>query len=563
MRNNDDEFQRESQQLHHRRVYTILLAGAGVMALFTVLDHILIPHYFFEFLRYRLFAVGFVGALLAANYFDRRHRRAWVIGFAGYICAGSVILFTVLRLGGVESPYYVGLIVAMAMYTALAPLTVAQTLISGFALICFYLVSISFRESLSEYQLTSLFSNLFFMICFVFIAATQSWADTSARRRESQLRRAENEAAEKLAQHADYLEQEVKRRTAEQKASEQRYRILYEAIADDVVLVAEDGKILQANSSYQEHFYGGAPPPGASFFDAVQPRDRHRVQTDLLHRLEQGSPVADCRLTLQSHHNLPVEVEINGALLARNDNKLGLQLVLRDIGIRQALEQNLLASLDKIRQTENAAILALAKLSEYRDVTPGNHLERIREYCRLLAEELSQHPEFAAVVTPAYIQNLYQGVILHDIGKVAIPDDILQKIGPLDAREEALQRLHAIKGGDVIKAMEAEVKGSGFLAVAQNVAYYHHERWDGQGYPYGLHGDQIPLEARIMALADAYEELTAALEPAQRMPHRDAVQRIVEEVGQHFDPAVVDAFVVQQDAFDRVRRSHAEPGNVA
>lgn len=560
---NNDEFQRESQQLHHRRVYTILLAGAGVMALFTILDHILIPQHFFEFLRYRLFAVGFVGALLAANYFDRLHRRAWVIGFAGYICAGSVILFTVLRLGGVESPYYVGLIVAMVMYTSLAPLTVAQTLISGFALICFYLVSISFMESLSEYQLTSLFSNLFFMICFVFIAATQSWADTSARRREALLRRAENEAAERLAQHANYLEQEVKRRTAEQKASEQRYRILYEAIADDVVLVAGDGKILQANSSYLEHFYGGEPPAGASFFDAVQPRDRHRVQTDLLDRLEQGSPVADCRLTLQSHQELPVEVEINGALLARNDNKLGLQLVIRDIGIRQTLEQNLLASLNKIRQTENATILALAKLSEYRDVTPGNHLERIREYCRLLADELSQRPEFAAVVTPAYTQNLYQGVILHDIGKVAIPDEILQKIGPLDAREEALQRLHAIKGGDVIKAMEEEVKGSGFLAVAQNVAYYHHERWDGQGYPYGLHGDQIPLEARIMALADAYEELTAALEPAQRMPHRDAVRRIVDEVGQHFDPAVVDAFVVQQDAFDRVRRTHAEPGSVA
>jgi PAS domain S-box-containing protein len=553
-----EDFQRESQQLHHRRVYPILLAGVGVMLLFTALDAFLIPHHFYEFLRYRLCAVGMVGLLLVANAFDRRRRRAWLIGFAGYICAGGVILFTVLRTGGVASPYYVGLIVTMTTYTALAPLTVGQTLISGLALVCLYLLSVSFSDALTPYQVTSLFSNLFFMICFVFIAATQSWADVTARRQESRLRRAENQAAERLAHLAEHLEQEVKRRTAEQKSSELRYRILYEAIADYVILIAPEGAVLQANNSYLLRFYGGRAPLSASFFDVVQPFDRPRVAHELLRRLDQGALIADWRLTLQAPGQL-VEVEISGAQLTRSEKKLGLQLVIRDIGIRQELERNLHGSLNKIRQTENAAILALAKLSEYRDVNPGNHLERIREYCRILAADLAEQPAYAPLVTPAWVQNLYQGVILHDIGKVAIPDHILTKTGSLTAEEETLQRQHTIRGGDVIKAMQQEVKDSGFLSLAQNVAYFHHERWDGQGYPDGLHGEQIPLEARVMAVADAYEEWTAALDPNRRLPHLQAVQHIVDETGQRFDPALVEAFMRQQDAFNRVRQIHAEP----
>lgn len=554
-----EEFQRESQQLHHRRVYPILLAGVGVMLLFTALDAALIPHHFYEFLRYRLCAVGMVGLLLAANALDRRRRRAWIIGFAGYICAGGIILFTVLRTGGAASPYYVGLIVTMTIYTTLAPLTVGQTLVSGFALVCLYLLSISCSETLTQYQTTSLFSNLFFMICFVFIAATQSWADTTARRRESRLRRAENEAADRLARQAEHLEEEVKRRTAEQKASELHYRILYEAIADYVILVSPEGAMLQANNSYLLRFYGGRPPSSASFFDVVQPCDRSRVQRELLRRLDQGVLIADWRLTLQAPFGQFVEVGISGAQLTRSEKKLGLQLVVRDIGIRQQLERNLLGSLNKIRQTENAAILALAKLSEYRDVNPGNHLERIREYCRILAADLAEQPAYAPLVTPAWVQNLYQGVILHDIGKVAIPDHILLKSGALTAEEDALQRQHTIRGGDVIRAMQQEVKGSGFLSIAQNVAYCHHEQWDGQGYPAGLHGEQIPLEARLMAVADAYEELTAALDTNRRLPHLQAVRHIVAEAGQRFDPALVEAFMRQQDAFNRVRQIHAEP----
>lgn len=555
----DHQFQLEVQRLHHQRVYSILLVGIGIMLLFTALDYLLIRDHFFEFLRYRLAAVGFVSLLLAANYLDRNRSRAWMIGFTGYLFAGCIVLLTVYRMGGITSPYYVGLIVAMTIYTALAPLTAGQTLISGFALISVYLISMTVIGPLSEYEVVSLFSNLFFMICFVFIAATQSWADNSARWREYSLRREENLAAEKLSQQAESLEKEVKRRTQEQQATEQRYRILYEAIVDDVLLITPHGHILQANRSYLAHYYGGSLPEQASFLDAVVPHDRFRVERELLQPLAQGASISAWRITLKSFRQQPIEVEISGTLLQRADNKLGLQLVLRDISIRKELEQNLITSLNRVRQMENAAILALAKLSEYRDVTPGKHLERIREYCRLLAVELARRPEYVDALTPVFIQNIFQGAILHDIGKVAVPDEILVKKTALSPEEEALLRLHTRKGGDVIRTMMEGLQDSGFLSVAQNIAYYHHERWDGRGYPQGLRGSKIPLEARIMALADAYENHTAALNPDTRMSHAQAVQMIIEEVGHQFDPTIVDAFLLIQDSFNRIRLTLAEP----
>jgi PAS domain S-box-containing protein len=555
------QFQQEVQQLHHRRVYSILLVGMGTMLLFTGLDYLLVRDHFFEFLGYRLGAIGFVGLLLALNACARTHCRAWAIGLTGYFLTGCGVLLTVYRGGGITSPSYVGLIVAMTLYTALAPLSVLQTLISGFSLIGIYLVAMTMIGPLSEYELVSLFSNLFFMTSFVFIAATQSWADTSAREQEYRLRQEEHRAAEQLTEQAEFLEQEVKRRTKEQQATEQRFRLLYEAIVDDVVLVTVHGHILQANQSFVRHYYGGTLPEQASFFDAVPAQEHLRLRQELLQPLTQGAVVSAWHMALLSHRGDPIEVEISGTLLMRGEKPLGLQLVLRDISIRLDLEQKLIASLDRIRQTENAAILALAKLSEYRDVTPGQHLERIREYCRLLAKALAQRPEFAETLTPNFIHDLYQGSILHDIGKVAVPDSILCKATSYSPQEEAQLRQHTTKGGEVIRAMMESSQCGGFLTVAHNIALFHHERWDGRGYPQGLHGNDIPIEARIMAVADVYEELTAALSPEKQLSHSQALQAIIVETGGQFDPTIVEALQLIQDSFDRVRRSLAEPGS--
>ncbi len=552
-----EQFRQESLALHHHRVYYILMVGMAMMLLFVNLDYILVREHFAEFLHYRLLTCGIGALLMGLNYYDRDQRKAWVIGFAGYICAGIAILILIMRMGGLSSPYYVGLIVVMTTYTTIAPLTVPQTLVSGFSLVFLYLLAILLLDPDSPYQLLSLFSNLFFMVCFVCIAATQSWADTTARARECDLRNEEKDAAEELARQADALEVEVKKRMAEQEASEELFRLLYESLADDVVFVTARGDILQANAAFQRHF---REVEGASLLDTVSKQDRTTLEKILGDVVERQIPVHACQLTFTTRTGSSMEAEISGVMLQRGGKALGAQFVIRDIGIRRQLEGMLIESLKKVRQTENAAILALAKLSEYRDITPGNHLERIREYCRILAVELSGRAEFQKEITPVYIQNLFQGAILHDIGKVAIADDILLKTEGLTEQEQAIYCNHTITGGDVIKAMEQEAGGSGFLSLAKSIAYFHHERWDGSGYPYGLQGSQIPLAARIMAVADTYEELTSTIDHSHAVSHQQAVGSIVHGAGSQFDPVIVAAFQVVQEEFDLIRGRLAEAG---
>lgn len=550
----NEQFRQETQLLHHHRVYYILLVGMAVMLLFTALDYIMAPEFFAEFLLCRLFACGIGALLMVFNYFDRELRNAWIIGFAGYICASAVIVLMIMRMGEITSPYYVGLLVIMTSYTAIAPLTAPVTLISGFSLVCMYLAGMYFLEPPS----LSLFSNLFFMVCFVCIAATQSWADTAARARECDLRIAEKSAADKLADQADNLEIEVRKRIAEQEASERRFKLLYEAITDDIVLVTPEGDILQENESFQQHF---GDIGGSRFIETVSQKDQDKAEEMLAEVIEHGRSLNAYQLTLCTQTGATIAAEINGVLLMRSNKVLGVQLVIRDISIRRNMEGMLFESLKKVRQTENAAILALAKLSEYRDTSRhSNHLERIREYCRILAIELSRRAEFQEEITPAYIQNLYQGAILHDIGNVAIADDIMENTGSLTEKEQETLRNHTLRGGDVIKAMEEEARGSGFLSLAKSIAYFHHERWDGGGFPYGLRGNEIPLAARIMTLADAYDELTTAIDCEHASIHQEALESIVRNAGLIFDPAVVEALVARQKDFDRVRLQLAETG---
>ncbi len=319
--------------------------------------------------------------------------------------------------------------------------------------------------------------------------------------------------------------EEVRRRTGEQRSSERRYRLLYEAITDALVVVDRDGTVLQANDRYLARF--GVPANArASFCDAVFPADRGRVEAELLAVLFRGESVSGLRLDLRTSDGTPVAAEISGALLER-DGAPAAQLLLRDISPRLECEARLLASLDRQRTTESAAILALARLSEQRDLTPGRHLERIREYCRLIGEQLAGRSGGSAPCTPSFLHALQQAALLHDIGKVGISDAILFKTGPLTGLEEEVLRNHTLTGGDVLKAMAAEARVGSFLSLAKNIAYFHHERWDGSGYPYGLRGEAIPLEARILHLADAYEEMTVAAmnAPPGPRPGRGADRR--------------------------------------
>ena len=228
------------------------------------------------------------------------------------------------------------------------------------------------------------------------------------------------------------------------------------------------------------------------------------------------------------------------------------------INKRKKAETELLESYRKLHNARMATILGLAKLAEYRDEGTGTHLERIREYAKIIAEEMAKNPRYAGQITPEYIDDIYQSSILHDIGKVGIPDAVLLKPGRLSDEEFDVIKRHTNLGGDAIKAIESQIEGQSFLALGKEIAYNHHEKWDGSGYPRGLNGEDIPLSARIIALADVYDALTTKRFYKEAYTHEKSRQIIIDLKGTHFDPEVVDVFLALADEFDRIRRENLE-----
>jgi PAS domain S-box-containing protein len=552
-------YPQELSDLHHRRAYYILFAVSSMILLFSILDSIIASEYFTEFLVYRVAVALVAVALLVVNFRDRSHSYALLLGFIGYLCCSLAIVTMIHRMGGVTSPYYVGLIITITIYSTLAPLNLLQTLSSGFILISFYIITILFTNPLSPSNLIEFITNLFFLICFVFIIATQSWVDIKAHKREYRLRREENMAADELAGQAVILEEEVLKRSKEQAASEERYHRLFDQIADDVVVIDQNGIILQLNSSFENHYADKVSLIGLSFFDLTLEGQEKNIKQTIAEMVAGKKPLSACQLCLKKKDKTVIDAEINGNPLLRDDMVVGLLLIIRDISTRKKLAQKLIQSLAIKKKTETAAILALAKLSEFKDVMADNHLERIREYCKILGTELSTYAGLQDVITSAFMEDIYYACILHDIGKVAIPDKLLGNKTSLKDQELDQIRKHTIIGGDIIKEMEEESEGSGFLSMAKHIAYFHHERWDGTGYPYGLMTREIPLAARIMAVADTYEEMTAGTgEQDERVTHEDAVVFIENNKGHQFDPVIVEAFLAKQHECNAVRQKFAE-----
>jgi CHASE2 domain-containing sensor protein len=204
--------------------------------------------------------------------------------------------------------------------------------------------------------------------------------------------------------------------------------------------------------------------------------------------------------------------------------------------------------------TQRLMVQALLSLTEVRDAETGLHSRRTQQYARLLAEQLATHPDFRVHLTPERIDLLSSLAPLHDIGKVGIPDQVLNKPGPLTVDEMAEMRKHPELGREVILKAEARVgvRDDVTLAMAKDIVYTHHERWDGTGYPQGLRGTAIPVAGRVMALVDVYDAVRARSLYRRCLPHEDTVQLIVKGRGTHFDPAVVEAFLNVSARFEAV-----------
>ncbi len=223
---------------------------------------------------------------------------------------------------------------------------------------------------------------------------------------------------------------------------------------------------------------------------------------------------------------------------------------------RQSFESQ--KQIEELHAIQNVAFNAMISLAETRDNETGNHIRRTQLYVKSLAEKLSGNTAYAEELTPNTIELLYKSAPLHDIGKIGIPDTILMKKGPLSSDEFEIMKTHTSIGYEAIEnAEKISGKDMTFLKFAKEIARSHHECWDGTGYPQGLSGANIPLSARLMAVADVYDALISKRVYKSSYSHEYAVNMIKSWSGSHFDPNVVEAFCEIEDQFDSIATRYA------
>jgi putative two-component system response regulator len=213
------------------------------------------------------------------------------------------------------------------------------------------------------------------------------------------------------------------------------------------------------------------------------------------------------------------------------------------------LELKIEEQIRQIAESQFSTIFATCKLAESKDPETGAHLERIRMYCRTLAMELAKTGQHQGVIDDGYIDCIYTASPLHDIGKVGVPDHILSKPGKLTKEEFYIMQTHTSIGGDTLRAIDEKHPGTDFILMGIEIAENHHEKWDGSGYPQGKKAEQIPLSARILAVADVYDALTSTRCYKSAFSHEQSKKIIEEGKGNHFDPDIVEAFLSSEQAF--------------
>lgn len=338
-------------------------------------------------------------------------------------------------------------------------------------------------------------------------------------------------------------------------------------------LLKDDYKVKVANSGEKAiRIARSAPPPDLILLDIMMPgMDGYEVCRQLKADTATGNiPVMfiTARTDMEDEkHGLELGAEdyitkpISPPIfMARVRTHLKLKAAadfLRDKN--QFLEQEVERRTHEVRALQEVTILALASLAETRDSDTGYHLRRTQLYVRSLALHLKTHPRFREFLSDSNITLLYKSAPLHDIGKVGIPDRILLKPGPLEPAEDEIMKTHTKIGWDAIENAERSLGANlDFLQIAKEIALSHHEKWDGTGYPEELAGDEIPVSARLMAVADVYDALISSRIYRKGLPHEQVVHILSAGKGSHFDPDIMTAFIELQDQFQRIARTYAE-----
>ncbi len=244
---------------------------------------------------------------------------------------------------------------------------------------------------------------------------------------------------------------------------------------------------------------------------------------------------------------------------ARVLTHLTLKLARQELAMQnEILEERVIERTREISLTQETTIDAMACLAEFRDPETGGHIKRTKNYVKQLAEQLKKLPEFQHQITDSWIDQLYRSAPLHDIGKVGVSDDVLFKPSKLTDDEYDEMKEHTLKGYESLHIASKRLGDSSFLQTALELTRSHQERWDGSGYPDGLAGQNIPLSARIMAIADVYDALISKRVYKPPYTHEEAVAIIKAASGSQFDPKLVEVFLNIHEDFRAIANEFAE-----
>ena len=213
---------------------------------------------------------------------------------------------------------------------------------------------------------------------------------------------------------------------------------------------------------------------------------------------------------------------------------------------------------EELAQMQNALILVLADIVESRDKNTGAHVRKTAAYTEIILKHMRKKGYYTDMLTDSYISDVVNSAPLHDVGKIQVPDAILNKPGRLTDEEFTIMKKHTTAGQEILSQAIALVPNSGYLDEARNLAAYHHEKWDGSGYPYGIAGTEIPLSARVMAVADVFDALVSKRSYKKPFTYEEAIKIIKDGSGKHFDPLIVDAFLSAEDEVRLVEQKFSQ-----
>jgi len=235
------------------------------------------------------------------------------------------------------------------------------------------------------------------------------------------------------------------------------------------------------------------------------------------------------------------------------------QLLLKDeISKNERLTYDIAEAVFRSVQAQESVIFALASLAEQRDPETGHHLMRIHKYCEIICKEMNSSPKYAASITGRAAYDIPSASTLHDIGKVGVPDAVLLKNGKLDPDEFAIMKTHTVLGAETLRRVSEKFPDNQYIRLGCEIAHYHHERWDGNGYPVGLSGEDIPISARIVTLADVYDALRSKRCYKEGFSHEKSLAIMESEAGKAFDPELFEIFKACADRANEAFEHYSE-----